>query len=328
MRPWQWLRTDLGYKALSLLLAMLLWVFVVSEQNPMHVVERSLELKVINVPPGLVPVDVPSQVTVRFRASREILERLRWENLRAYIDAKGQTPGHHPLKVKVEVPERVQVLGVNPEVVMVAFDEWVRRTVLVEARITGIPASEYTYDPNPLVIPEQVTALGPSRDVVLVWRAVGEIDISGAAKDVEQQVLVWPVDSSGRRVNNVSLDPSSVRVKVSIAKKMSIRTVRISPRIEGQPKPGYLIGTVSVFPSTVSIQGEAGQVEGIEFLQTQPVSIEGATNTVEEEVDLELPRGVKIVGGTPSRARVKVEILAVSPLPPPPPSASEEEGRR
>jgi YbbR domain-containing protein len=308
VRWWTRLKENWGYKILALLLAAVLWFFVLSEQNPLDIVERSLPLRVINLPAGLVPMDMPEKVKVRLRAPREILERLEWETLQATLDARDQKAGRHPLPVRVDVPPSVQILGIEPEMVLVLFDQWVQRTIPVEIRITGLPHPDYTYDPNPVVTPEQVTASGPSREVVQVWRARGEVDVTDAVRDVEKSIWVWPIDLSGRRVSNVNLEPATVHVHVRITRRRITRTVRLVPRVEGSPAPGYSIGKISVNPTTVSVQGDHETVAQLEYLNTAPVNVEGATQTVEQEVPVEVPRGVEVLGGNPFRARVRVEI--------------------
>ena len=62
------------------------------------------------------------------------------------------------------------------------------------------------------------------------------------------------------------------------------RTVPIRANIEGEPAPGFIVGRVTVTPSSVEVVGPSSDLHALRDAATEPVSIDGATATVEQTV--------------------------------------------
>lgn len=85
------------------------------------------------------------------------------------------------------------------------------------------------------------------------------------------------------------------------------KSVPITPAVEGQPAPGFVIGTKTVQPSTVEIMGPDSRVRLVAEATTEPVSIRGARATVHDTVTVGvIDSAVHLVES--ERAQVTVEI--------------------
>ncbi len=62
----------------------------------------------------------------------------------------------------------------------------------------------------------------------------------------------------------------------------------IVPDVEGQPAPGFDVGTVTADPATVEVVGPASAVAALTEAITEPVSVVGASSTVVETVTVGL----------------------------------------
>lgn len=62
------------------------------------------------------------------------------------------------------------------------------------------------------------------------------------------------------------------------------RMVPIRADIEGEPAPGFVLGRVTVQPSSVEVVGPSSDLHALRDATTEPVSIDGARETVEESV--------------------------------------------
>jgi YbbR domain-containing protein len=90
--------------------------------------------------------------------------------------------------------------------------------------------------------------------------------------------------------------------------KSATKTVPINPSYEGMPAPGYVVGKVTVEPSTVEISGpESGVKETTEAL-TEAVSVNGAREAVVETVSIGLIDSAVRLASSRS-ATVRVEIV-------------------
>jgi YbbR domain-containing protein len=74
-----------------------------------------------NIPQGLVPRVVPEVVRVSIRGQREVLGRIRPDNIEAFVDLAGLGPGRYNLRVQVDPSEEFGVGTVAPGVVAVTI---------------------------------------------------------------------------------------------------------------------------------------------------------------------------------------------------------------
>lgn len=83
----------------------------------------------------------------------------------------------------------------------------------------------------------------------------------------------------------------------------------ILPRVTGAPALGVAVGAVTVQPSTALVSGPRQQLAALQGVVTDPVTVDGATGTVQASVAVRAPSPlVRIV--QPPTARVTVEMAA------------------
>jgi YbbR domain-containing protein len=106
----------------------------------------------------------------------------------------------------------------------------------------------------------------------------------------------------------VQVGPSNISMTFEPS---STKIVPVVPEIEGDPRPGYVVGTVTAEPPTVEVVGPKSAVDRLTEAITEPVSIGGADETVSESVNVGVPDPTVRLS-TPQSARVTV---AVAPAP-------------
>ncbi|MGB7218285.1 MAG: CdaR family protein [Vicinamibacterales bacterium] len=118
-----WPFRHLGLKALSVGLALLLWMIVAGEQ----VVERGLRvpLELQRLPAGLeLQGELPTTIDVRVRGSSGALGRLTLGDVVVVLDLRGAEPGQHVFLVSPEqgrAPYGVEVVQVIPDTVVMTL---------------------------------------------------------------------------------------------------------------------------------------------------------------------------------------------------------------
>ena len=101
----------------------------------------------------------------------------------------------------------------------------------------------------------------------------------------------------GRRIFHLTLGqvraPYGVEVTqvapgtVSLLFEPSVtRNVPVVPIVEGDPAPGYAVGTVSTDPPSVVVTGPESALKNLREATTEPVSVAGATRSVREIVNV------------------------------------------
>lgn len=111
-----WITTHWQLKLLSVGFAVLLWIFVASEEKAETVFSVPIEFS--QIPPGLEIVGGDSDsVDVRIQGLRRVLSRLRSRELRVTVDLREARAGEATVRLtpaEVHTPPGVQVLRVTP----------------------------------------------------------------------------------------------------------------------------------------------------------------------------------------------------------------------
>lgn len=215
-----------GLKALSVLIAAMLWLAVGGEQ----VVERSLRspLELQNKPEGLEVVgEAPSTVDVRVSGSSSAVGALSAGDVVTILDTGSARPGRrlfHLERDMVRVPFGVEVTYVGPATIAMQFERQVSKTIPVTPAVEGKPAPGYFIE-RVVVDPRDVEVVGPESAVRRLKKADTEpVYLNGAIATVRETVNIG---LPGSTVRLTTL--RTARVTVDIAPVRSERTLGLVP---------------------------------------------------------------------------------------------------
>ncbi|MCU0484095.1 MAG: CdaR family protein [Chloroflexi bacterium] len=303
-------------KLAAIVLAVLLYGGLILSAS-IETFQGRIPITVLNPPAdAFVMGDLPDVTTVRYLVIGSSPPRVTSASFSATIDLAGveTRPGAPPVSVPVRVqatdPSVVQVVDFEPSRIQVALDPLVSKEVPVRVdRGTVPPGLEIR---EPVVSADVVTASGPESFVRLVVAAEARVAIPATGVDVNELVDLVPVDASGSVVSSVELAPASVRVTIQVGSQLSTRAVPVNAVVTGTPADGYEITAVAAVPAVVTVGGEASLLDALVKVDTEPVAIGGARDSVVVEVALQLPAGVEALDVDVIRVEVTIAPLAGS----------------
>jgi len=302
-------RENLGIKLLAITLALILWFYVTSEQNPTTEQVVRVPLEVENLSAGLVVVDLPSEVSLRVEGRRGQIQNLLPRDIRAYVDLRTAKVGESTLPVQVTLPEGIRLVRVNPSQVTVKVEQVKEVSFPVQANLSGEPASGYRAL-EPVIRPSQVIVSGPEAFLKEIGKVFVEVNIEQARGNYLAQLPVQITDREGRPLSRwLTTKPENVEVFIPIVQDMPSRMVPIKPRLVGEPAPGYQIKRVILHPEVVEVLAPYNILATLDNLYTTPINIAGARKNVTAESQLEVPPGIQL--SSFPRVRVIVEIERV-----------------
>lgn len=166
-----------------------------------------------------------------------------------------------------------------------------------------------------------VTSRSPVSAVKVTLRGKSSQLMEVTEKDIEAYVDInsqvsggtydFPVyvKPSGRLVLMEPLEIKLGREKVTLTVEERIfRYVPVDATLAGSPARGYQIESVSVNPAFVKVTGPKSIVDGISFIQTEKVDIQGITRNSVQEVSLDYENDlVKIESGNVYEVTVLTE---------------------
>jgi YbbR domain-containing protein len=304
------LKDNWSLATLSLVLAVMLWVFVTDVQNPTRtdVFPAAIPIETVNVAQDLAVASLSeSAVSVRISAPEDMWKDLTRDDFRASVDLSGVSQKQAEVTVRVDVTEAgsVEIVGVSPSRVTVSLETVTSKSVPVRVKLVGAPP--LGFDPSPATAsPEQVTVSGPESLVNLVQEAVADVNLTGVRVSLRQVFTVTARDSHGGDIDGVNLEPSTVQVDLPIVQQEFSSVYVVNPSFRGVPAEGFSVTDVKVNPSFVTVTAPIEVLQSISTLTTEAVDIDGATSEVIRIVGLQLPAGASVGGQESVTVQVKV----------------------
>jgi len=188
---------------------------------------------------------------------------------------------------------------------VVSGEQLVERSLRIPLEFTNLPARlEVVSEPPDLV---EVRLRGSSGALSRI--ATGEVVAVMDLRTARTGQRLFHLASSDVRapfgIDVLQVTPSSVSIRFepSVTKR-----VPISPAVEGDPAPGFAVGTVSAEPSTVEVVGPAGALAALTEAITEPINVAGASGPLTETVTVGSPDpSVRLQA--PQSARVTVNVV-------------------
>jgi len=206
----------------------------------------------------------------------------------------------HPFR---NVGLKIVSLGLGTLLWVTVSGHQVERRVLVPVSYSNVPAGlEMTSDQDDANVhlrgdDKQLSELGQGSVRVIV-------DLSEAHPGTN--VIPLRVDEivAPLGVEILQVEPETVIVALE---KSGSQEVAVEPTVEGQPAVGYVMGTITVEPKSVTVVGPVSQLQHPISVVTEPIQLDGRMSTVVTEVSVRVVDSeVRIA--EPHRVRVVVRI--------------------
>jgi YbbR domain-containing protein len=310
----RWLVSNLSSMALALVLAVLVWVAAVNEENPVEerVFTQAVPIQVVGQgADSLLTGPQPATTTITISAPRATWSTLTLNEIQAVANITDLPAGSYDVPVEVTVNSPlVRVVRVSPAVTQVTLQDSNVRTLNVRLSTTGEVAVGFQAG-EPSLSVTQATVSGPATLVDQVVELRAAMRIAGARGGLQADVPIEPLDANGDVVAEVDVAPRTVEVTIPVEQRGGFRDVAVKVSLEGQVAPGYRITNISVTPLVVTVFASnpvaVSNLPG--FVETEALSIEGASDDVEGRMALRLEPGVSVVGD--QTVLVQVSIAAI-----------------
>lgn len=305
---------DIGWKLLSLAIAVALWFTVINTENPLETRSYIASVQIQNEESlferGYVVVNEneinSTRVTVRLRGQRLALDTLSQSNtkVQAIVDLSNIIYSYNgePVSVPVNI--------VIPSVVNNSFEILSKSVQSVTVDIQPYINKDFTVKPvvnysdessgeliNAVTSPSTITAYGAKS----VINSIAEVRASVTPEVLENDMVMTAsptaYDAEGNVVNNVTFSSSELSVKISMD---DMKSVRIAVDTTGRPAEDYQVTGLYLSPETIDVAGSEEALSGISVIRLPDIDIAGMDSNIIRTFDIGdyLPEGVRIVGGT------------------------------
>ena len=268
----------LWLKLLSLGLALLIWVYIISN-TPSLTRERTItDLSVTATYSSslsgytlAVATDIASEyqnyVDVTVELPQSQYARLTSRNIRVTPDYTGiRTPGVYEVPL-VATTTYGNVTRINPSTVSVTIENLDSRLISVEPVFLNEDTDTYWYAENSISInPQQITVSGPASMVQNVSKVQVELDVSGRSSSVRRSCTTSLVNAEDEPLTTRLLTRSSnsCYVTLDIYPKKSLEVYADPSQLTAAE--GYTIDSISFQPASVTVAGESALLNELEYL--------------------------------------------------------------
>ncbi|RMF80976.1 MAG: hypothetical protein D6739_09705, partial [Nitrospirae bacterium] len=262
---------NLPLKLLSLLLASLVWLFVMGEEHSER--SYSVPVQITRLPEGLVLLNEEEPVVeVRVSGPRGILNNLSDDDFTATLDlapyGKGEVEVPIP-KEAIHAPQGVTVSRIRPAAIRVHLDAVVEKEIPLKALVEGVPAPGYEVKSVRLV-PPTLPVTGPESLLAQITEIpTTPVKVDGLTGDATVAVQV----DFQRRL--VSWPARPIHAEVAVAPRIVRRTLPVEASVAGRPRTGYRVAKVTASPEALVVAGPQPVVERLERLALPPVEVTG-----------------------------------------------------
>lgn len=315
------IKSNLVLKIMAVVFAIILWSYVLAEENPMRQRDitdvsltstetAELEAKGLAISGSL--SDILDTVDVRIEVEQNDLKYVNNKNIIAEVDLSSITgPGEVELDINADPPYG-KVLSVSPKTITVVVDYRKEKNVPVEVIPTGNVANGY-HAMTP-VISDSVYIVGASVDVEKVVSAVCYVDLTGLTENYSKSVEVDLLDKDGNIVDkNMFGGTQSVIVDIDVLAKKTV-PINKDTLLVGQDDlaEGYEISEIIIEPEMVDIIGKKEVIDTIYSIEALPIVVTGEDKDVPAFLEFNLPEGVTILSDKQVQAIISIrEIVEV-----------------
>lgn len=284
-------RKNLPVKILALIASIIMWGYVMNEENPSVNGRYTVPVEIVNAPEGYDVNMGVREVTLKVRAPRSLMAAAHESDFKAVIDLSGDTEGEYDEKIRTVIPQGFELLGMSDDTVHVTMEALIAHGVPVDIVVNGKAAQGMELGE---IKPAQqyVNVYGPRHLVDSIVKASGKIKLADNNSDFTMRVKLTAVTADGENINNLAVLPGELDVTVQLVPGEGKKIVPVKPAVTGILPEGYVLGEVTVQPNQVELTGANKTLADIKNVETIPVSLHGVTSTLDKDVELSLPEGI------------------------------------
>ena len=283
-------KENLPARIICLLVACGLWVYVMTDQNP--IMERNVEVRLqqMNLPNHMMAFNVPDKVVVKVRGTRTKVSDNLENKIVATLNMKTATEGQQTIPVKVSFANG-DVVQVIPSEVSVYVDTVSEKKVPVVTRIVGAISNDMTIG-HSTITPPQVTLRGATHRIDKVNKVVAPIDVTDHQGDFQSESELVAVSDDGYDIPNMKIIPERVMVQATMVSQMLSVDIPVKLVVSGELPKGITVTKSEILPENVRITAPPSVLKELKAINTKPVDVSKLEGSMVVAAELDLPEKV------------------------------------
>lgn len=282
--------------AVSVISAIILWVFVVATENPtierdfrnIPIVYKNLD-SLYNKDMDLVG-DRETTVDIVLSGASNNFISLRPSDLRAEVDMKDFDENSDTIPISFFYPSNLTLVESSKDQVDVRVEKIISKEVKIEINQTGTPADNFAVLVGS-VIPESIAVEGARSAVDRAEKAIAVQDMAEITSNTTKNTPIRIIDSNGEEVSGLNLSQNFINVSYDVYK---IAQVPIKLVVGNDLDESLAVGSSKLSQDMVSIMVPSSSKVVPEYIETRPFDLSKVTESGSYKLDLIIPEGFRL----------------------------------
>ena len=296
----------------SLVVAVLLWMYVMGEVDPAKTSTVSnITVSFMNsdmlAEEGLAPIENENmQISAKIKGKRSLVNDVKRNGMSAYVDVSSCKEGKNTVEVKINTPDGISVESTSDEYLTFEVEAIEEAEKPVSISFEGKSGSKSKVPWVLSFMPETVTVSGASSLIDKVSEVRGTVSVADMSEDHSswEYATVTAVDEKGNAVAGVSVQDGSVTAEVRI---LTVKTVTLEVSAENM-EDGYEADSISA-DSQIKIVAPAEVLDYVDSIKgTADMTGVSDTETHKIKLNFDLPEGVYLYNSNePVTAKIRLK---------------------
>ena len=288
------LKNNTKIKLISLLSALVLWLYVMTVEDPVETRTFS------DIPVTITNMSVLEErgltiypkeellADISIRANLSSLRPINRDNIYIYGRLDDPKEGKNVVYLQANLPEPVNNYDIKPNVITLDLEKVVNEKRSISVDVEGEPKINID---NIETNKKTVDVSGPRTLVNKVTSIKATLDASDKYKDFSTKLKLVPVDANGDEVKGVKLDDNFV---VATVKFLQEKVVPVKLVFDDSVSNQSNLENYSINPKDITIEGKKEALDNINGINTKPITANDLKNNNSIDVALDIPKDVKI----------------------------------
>lgn len=274
-------------KLLALAIAIVLWLYVGIEQDPISQRTYNVPITVENLSADKVATVSKERVNVKVMGRETRLDGITSEDFKAYVDLSHAKTGEGEAEVHVSLPNEVYFAKLDPSHVNVYVEQREGETMNVDIVRTGILSDGVTIE-EMNVEPQSVFVSGNEDALAMVAKVGVAVELEDVYSDIKKDVPVQLYDYEGNIIEQGELKvyPEVVTLNIKVSEVDIQKSVPIQAELIGSLAEGVQVDSVTVDPQMATVEGLPKDLAKITEIKTEPIDLSGIKETTSFTVKL------------------------------------------
>jgi YbbR domain-containing protein len=278
---WGRLKHNWGQKLFAFFSALLLWIYVHTQENPLITQEFKKEIEVNGLAPGLIITSQLPTLSISLRGAKKKLERISSNAIKAEISLEGKGAGVYSVPVRISAPRGFDI-SYRPRRVSVVLDRIISQQMAVQPIISSPPPEGFSLRAL-FINPQNVLVYYPLSKREELASAGVLVDLEKGEGDSMLPVLI--MDRRNKPMQNVRVVPPLVKVSVSFNVSRSRKVLVVVPEFAGSLPDNLVLEKVEVNPPVVAVTGPNTILERLSTIKTERIDL----SRIEASCSLDVP---------------------------------------